>query len=120
MSVEKTVQTGSQVPETEDVRRPPAGVERLKAERVQELLRSLPGWKVVGGGRAIERSREFDSRQAAASYASFVTGLAAVEGQSVDLHVSGGRAVVTLPGRAPHARHTPLSLEILDFAQQIG
>lgn len=120
MSVKKAVQTGSQASQTEEMRRPPDVVERLKAERVQELLKLLPGWKVVGGGRALERSREFDSRQVAASYASFVAGLAAVEGQAVDLHVSGGRAVVTVPGRAPRTRYAYLTLEILDFAQQIG
>jgi pterin-4a-carbinolamine dehydratase len=120
MSVKKDARTGGQAAETEDLRRPPDVVERLKAERVQELLKLLPGWKVVGGGRALERAREFDSRQAAAAYASFVAGLAAVEGQAVDLHVSGGRAVVTLPGRAPRTRFTYLTLEILDFAQQIG
>jgi pterin-4a-carbinolamine dehydratase len=119
MSVKKAVQ-GSPAPETEEMRRPPDVVQRLKAERVQELLKLLPGWKVVGGGRALERSREFDSRQAAASYAAFVAGLAAVEDQPVDLHVSGGRAVVTLPGRAPRTRFAYLTLEILDFAQQIG
>jgi pterin-4a-carbinolamine dehydratase len=120
MSMNKAGQSGSQAPQTEEIRRPPVVVERLKAERVQEVLKLLPGWKVVGGGRAIERSREFDSRQAAASFASFVAGLAAVEGQAVDLHVSGGRAVVTLPGRAPRTRKERLTLEILDFARQIG
>lgn len=95
-------------------------LEKLKAERVQELLKALPGWKLGHRGKAIDRQREFDTPRAAASWAAFVAGLAVEAGQAVNLHVAGGRVVVTLPGRATGAPYDELTLEILGFAQQIG
>ena len=47
--------------------------EKLKAERIQLLLRGLPGWMVVRGGTAISRSYALPSHRAAISFALFVT-----------------------------------------------
>lgn len=123
------VETPGRSPRTR-LRRPPRPPERLqaspervaklKAERVQELLKALPGWRLGSRGRAIRRRREFDTPQAAASFATFVAGLAGEAGQAVNLHVAGGRVDVTLPGRAAGATYDELTLEILGLAQQIG
>lgn len=117
-----TVETPNQEPVMK-LRRPPVPVERLeklKAERVQELLKALPGWKLGHQGKAIDRKRDFDTPQGAACYAAFVAGLAMEAGQPVNLHLCDGRVVVTLPGRATGASYDDLTLEILGFAQQIG
>jgi hypothetical protein len=107
-------------PAKEPLRRPPQPPERLKAERVQELLKAMPGWKLGPGGRVISRRREFDSPQAAAAFAGFVSGLASGADRAVRLDLSGSMVVVTLPGRAGEGSSEDLSLEILGFAQQIG
>lgn len=107
-------------PATSRLRRPPRPPERLKAERVQELLKAMPGWALVPGGRTITRKREFDSPPAAASFAVFVAGLASEAQRAVRLDLSGSSVVVTLPGRTGREPREDLSLEILGFAQQIG
>ena len=44
---------------------------RLKAERVQEKLRVMPGWRLVSGGWAIDRLREFPDPRSAVAFAGF-------------------------------------------------
>lgn len=118
------VETAAGKPQARVLRppKPPEKVrmEKLKAERIQELLKALPGWKLGHRGRAIVRQRELDTPQGAASFAAFVAGLAAEAGQTVNLHVDGGLVVVTLPGRAAGAPFAEVTLETLGFAQQIG
>src|SRR5947208_3057954 len=46
--------------------------ERLKAERVQERLKRMPGWSLAKSGQAIGRARELPSAFGATDYAIFV------------------------------------------------
>src|SRR4030095_29247 len=55
----------------------PQGVqERLKAERVQEELKAMPGWRLASGGKAIHRAKAFPTAEVARLYSTFVTGYA--------------------------------------------
>jgi pterin-4a-carbinolamine dehydratase len=112
------------------VRRPPgpleritlkaaAAQERLKAERVQEELRSLPAWKLAGDQRSIDRVREFSDWRQASVYMVLVAGLAGLYGQPVDLSYAEGRVVVTLTSLFAHGR-LGLTRDALDFARLLG
>jgi len=90
---------------------------KLKPERVQEELKSMPGWSLAGDGRALEYGRQFVQPSGAAKFAAYVADLAAVEGQPVHLGILGNRVLLTLP-RRPNA--DGLTMNVIDFARQLG
>jgi pterin-4a-carbinolamine dehydratase len=105
--------------------RTPAGSrrvqERLKAERVQEKLRSMPGWKPVKGlkgSQAVDRVREFSDPLMAAAWAWFIFLAAAQQRQHVEIGVNGFHVTVRLYGQI--GRRNGVALEDLDFAKQLG
>lgn len=103
------------------LRRPPKPVERLKAERVQEELRAMPGWRLTQTGRAIHRVLWFPGRDVAAAYASYVSALAYSESQRVHLSVMECRVSVTVYGEPPLLDDDSwLDQGNLDFAVRIG
>ncbi len=57
-----------------------AAVERLKAERVQEKLAALPGWRLSSDEEAITRAFHFDSVGPPLVFAALVGALAAEVG----------------------------------------
>src|SRR5689334_4886817 len=71
---------------------------RLKPERVQELLRKLPGWSLGAGGRAIERRRDFASVDDAAEFVGRAGRLAVCQRQPVQIALAGRNVSVTLTG----------------------
>jgi pterin-4a-carbinolamine dehydratase len=73
--------------------------ERLKAERIQELLRALPGWGVVRNGTGLSRRYTVSSPRTALGFAHFVTELASDHGLTADLDLRPQRVVVTLSSR---------------------
>lgn len=93
--------------------------ERLKAERIQEELRSIPAWKLADSQRSIDRVREFSDGQEAAAYMSLVAGLAGLRGQPVDISYTGGRVVVTLSSLLTRGRRG-LTQNTLEFARLLG
>jgi pterin-4a-carbinolamine dehydratase len=101
------------------VRRQPAA-EKLKAERIQELLKALPTWKAAPGNRGIARVREFPEQQVASAYAAFVSELSAAERQPVTVVLRGGRVVVTLRGRRQAPGGGLNSAAVLAFAGKLG
>lgn len=74
-------------------------VERLKAERIQLLLRGLPGWGTARNGTAISRSYRLPSQRAAVAFALYVNELAADRGMTADLDLRPKRITVTLVSR---------------------
>ncbi len=72
---------------------------RLKAERIQELLRELPGWTAAHNATEISRRYALSSPRAAVAFAHFVTETAADHGLAADLDLRPNRVVVTLVGR---------------------
>jgi pterin-4a-carbinolamine dehydratase len=106
---------------TSGLRRPPRPVEKLKAERVQLMLKRAPGWKPIQKMRALRRVREFPSAQEAAVFAGFAAELAGIAGQPVDLSLAGQRVVLTLQGRPGRSRSGGgLTEEAVEFASRLG
>lgn len=92
---------------------------RLKSERVEERLRQMPGWKLLPGGRAIDRIRDLATPEIAADYAAWVLRSAARLGRSVGVQLIGGRYLaITLEGKSGPSRR--LSEADLDFAKCLG
>ncbi len=92
---------------------------RLKSERVQEELKSMPGWRLVPGGQAIDRVRELPSPGVAAAYARYVAECAQQANVPVTLVLSDRLVTVTL--RASHRRPSlPLPDAALQVARVIG
>lgn len=93
---------------------------RLKSERVEERLRQMPGWKLLPGGRAIDRVRDLGTPEIAADYAAWVLKSAARLGRCVGVRLIGGRYLsITLEGRSGPSRRS-LSERDLDFAKCLG
>jgi len=104
------------------LRRPPRpDFLKLKAERVQEMLRSMPGWKLSEGGTAIHRLRLFPSARTAAAYASYVAQFAGSRKQAACVLLAGRQVGLTLMG-APRPRGIfgGLTRAVLAFAQKLG
>jgi len=98
------------------VRRPPRPVGKLKPERVQDELKTMPGWRLVAGGNALARTRKFTQAGAAAKWAAFIVDLAATEIHAVTLTVTANQ--VTLLLQRPSRRG--IDMPLLDFARQLG
>jgi pterin-4a-carbinolamine dehydratase len=87
---------------------------RLKAERVQEELRTMPGWKLGASGKVIDRVHEFPEVDVAMGYAGFVQRYAKSLNLPVTVSVSGGVVRLALSG----TRY--LTKEVLNFARRLG
>jgi pterin-4a-carbinolamine dehydratase len=99
-----------------------AGPERanLKPERVQQLLLKLPGWKLGGEGRSIERRRHFTSYADAQAFVGRVGKLATGRRQPVKIALSGKRVDLILAGHPLKGRTGGLTDEVFNLAGQIG
>jgi pterin-4a-carbinolamine dehydratase len=90
---------------------------RLKAERVQEKLRALPGWRLLAGGKALDRVREFQDPRVAVAWAQFASLSAERAGLPAEVTVSGHRVLLILRDRIHRGA---LSDAVLDFAKLLG
>jgi pterin-4a-carbinolamine dehydratase len=90
---------------------------RLKAERVQEKLRAVPGWRLRTGGKVADRVREFQDARVAAAWAQFVNLYAERAGVPTDVTVAGARVLVTVRDRVYRGA---LSDAVLDFVKVLG
>jgi hypothetical protein len=97
--------------------RPPMVEDKLKPERVQELLKAFPAWRLLPGGDALGRKWDFPVGFVAASYAAFVASFADRQGVRVSLECTGGQLSITL--RGPD-RNGGLTEKVLDFVQALG
>lgn len=98
------------------VRRPPRPVGKLKPERVQEELKTMPSWRLVAGGNALARTRKFTQPGAAAKWAAHIADLIATERHAVTLGVTVNRVTLLLQRPSRNGIDMPL----LDFARQLG
>jgi hypothetical protein len=89
---------------------------RIKAERVQDRIRSMPGWTLGVGGHLIERVRELATAFSAADYGTLVLREAARARQKVRVSLSGNRVVVTILAPSVGRGRGVIGLEQLDFA----
>jgi pterin-4a-carbinolamine dehydratase len=93
--------------------------ERLKAERVQARLKHLPGWTMLGEGKAIDRVRKLEDPLVAATYLAFASLLARKAGQPLRVSMSGGKILLALTGRTK-GESRGLTEEVLALAEQLG
>jgi pterin-4a-carbinolamine dehydratase len=92
----------------------------LKPERVQQLLLSLPGWRLGAEGRGIERRRHFTSFGKAQAFVGLVGRLATGHRQPVTIALSGKRVDLTLAGHPIKGRTGGLTDEVFNLAGRIG
>jgi len=108
------------------LRRPPKPPEiliagKLKSERVEELLKAMPGWGLTLEGGAIQRIRKFPSARVAGLYAGFVADYASSRRQGVQVMLSGKQLVLTLPGTPMrNGRFGGLTESVFALARQLG
>ena len=86
---------------------------RLKAERVQEKLRAVPGWRLLAGGKAVDRVREFHDPRVAAAWVQFVHLYAERAGFPAEVTVSGARVMVILRDRIHRGELSAAALEAI-------
>jgi pterin-4a-carbinolamine dehydratase len=104
----------------EELRRPPATVERLRAERVQERMKMLPEWRLTHGGSVVSRVFDFPDPRVATSYAAFVSDFASALKVPVSIALSGGRITLRLQGFTRKGCSGGLTEAALDFAEILG
>jgi pterin-4a-carbinolamine dehydratase len=97
------------------LRRPPRPGGKLKPERVQLMLRAMPGWRLSARGNALLLARSFTTAGEAAKLAAFVAALAAAECHALTLGVTAHR--VTL--RLQRSNRNGIDRPLLDFARRI-
>jgi pterin-4a-carbinolamine dehydratase len=99
----------------------PTTQERLKSERVQEMLAAMPAWTLLPPeGEAIGRVFQFPSEQVAAKFAEYVSTYAEAVGHNVHLEVSTQSVDLIVAGPKVRGRYGELTEEILSFAQKFG
>jgi pterin-4a-carbinolamine dehydratase len=98
------------------LRRPPRPGGRLKAERVQLELKTMPGWSALAGEKGLARIRKFKQPLAASRFAAWVAELAALKGHVVTLEIDRHRMTLVLERRS----RTGITQALLDFARQLG
>lgn len=94
--------------------------ERLKAERVEQLVKLMPGWALEKDGRTISRLREFQDIPAAAKYAAYVQDFAGLRGIVVSTLRWDQFVMVTLLGRRRSRSFDLLTPGELRFALSLG
>ena len=99
---------------------PPSVRQRLKAERVQEMLQAMPSWRLLEGGKSIDRAFLFPSPQVAGAYSAFVLSYASAAGHAVNLDHQKSQVVVTLTAPRTKGRQGDLTEDILTFARNLG
>jgi len=92
----------------------------LKPERVQQLLRELPGWSLGSCGRAIERSRHFASVDEAAEFVGRAGKLAMCQRQPVRIALAGRNVALTLTGHPIKGCTGGLTNPVFRLAAMLG
>ena len=93
---------------------------KLKPERIQEELKTMPGWILHPSGKAIRRTYQFTSDRAAGTYANYLSAHAGDMGQPAKLSVSGRALTVKLFAPLYRNRSTPLDMGVIAFARQLN
>jgi hypothetical protein len=93
---------------------------RLKAERVQARLKEMPGWRLLKGGRGIDRVKELGSAEGAADYAGFVLRQAARDQQATRVELQGSRVLLAVFAKGRSGGRSGLTTKQLDFASALG
>lgn len=105
--------------EQEKIRRRP-DIDRLKAERVEERLKELPGWQSRRGGMSIERIKSFPTSRAARAYASYASELAESLGQFASVNHTVDQVILILYGPLVCGRRDVVADPSFALAKQLG
>lgn len=92
------------------------GEEKLKSERVQEMLKSMPGWQRVSRKQAVTRKLDFPDAEAALSFGSYVMKMARSHKRRVSLTYDATRLTLTVHGTG----RVGLTKDTLLFAARLG
>jgi pterin-4a-carbinolamine dehydratase len=87
---------------------------------VQELLSDLSGWRLTATGGAIGKEWRFRQPRVAAAYAAHVASLAAAEGKTMHLVLSGAVLSLALTTRLPGGSREGLTENDFRFAARLG
>lgn len=93
---------------------------KLKPERVQEELRTMPGWSVLPNGKMIQRTYQFSSDRAASNYATYLSAHAGDLGQPAQLSLTGRTLTVQLFTPQIRGRYVALDMGVIAFARQLN
>jgi hypothetical protein len=109
------------LPGTGNPLKPERVQERLRRERAQEVVKTLPGWQLTTDAKAMHRAKEFPTPEIASLFSTFVTGFAGGLCLPVAIHhSSGGQVVVTLTAKPNRGRLMVVTEAVLDFARRLG
>ena len=98
----------------------PRRVSKLKPERVQEYLKTMPGWRLMPGDSAIGRVRDFATAEAASAWVQFVAELARQQDHAYTLERSGNRIAVTLYEDGQSGRASGVTMAVLVTGKTLG
>jgi pterin-4a-carbinolamine dehydratase len=98
----------------------PRPVQKLKSERVQEMLQAMPAWALLPEGQAIGRTFQFPSARVASKFVEYISTYAEEEGHNINLDVSKAEVDLTLTGPKVKGRYGDLTEETVAFAQKFG
>lgn len=110
---EKT-QAGVEAKEKKSKARRKPTIERLKAERVEEMVKAMRGWDLLRKPSSIQRIFSFREPRVAATFGSFILEMGALEAQDLNVTMRDKRLFVTI------SRRGGLAQIDLDFAQKLG
>src|SRR3954451_2707431 len=94
--------------------------ERLRRERAQQAIQTMPGWELTPDAKAIHRAREFPTPEIASLFSSYLTSLAGALSLPVAVHHSGVHMVMTLSAKPVRGRRMVVTDAVLDFARRLG
>ena len=80
----------------ERIQAPSPEVDPLKAERIQELLRQLPAWRLRGDDRTLTREYRFPGRASALAFVHWIAAFTADYGRPARVEWAGGSSVTVL------------------------
>ncbi|HEY2294598.1 MAG TPA: 4a-hydroxytetrahydrobiopterin dehydratase [Thermoanaerobaculia bacterium] len=93
---------------------------KLKPERAQEELRTMPGWSMLPNGKVIQRTYQFTSDRTAANYATYFAAHAGDTGQPAILNLTGRTLTVKLFAPQYRGRYAALDVGVIAFARQLN
>lgn len=90
--------------------------ERLRSERVQQELKSMPGWRLLPNGWEIGLTRRMPGPGVALSFAAYATRYAESMRLKLTASVRGDRVMLSL--RSPRSNH--VTWGVIELARRLG
>jgi len=115
-----TPQTNLELPGTDNPLKPERVQERLRREKAQDLIKTMPGWALTADAKAMHRAKEFPTPEIASLFSAYVTSFAGALSLPVAVNHSGGHMVVTLTAKPNRGRMMVVTDAVLDFARRLG